>query len=137
MIVGMLLGAEFAPHANADADIDSRLLHGRSVAAFPEPAALVLHPLVQQWDREIAEFQTDRAGAWQPIPPFFWDASGRAAVHGAVTTGLKFFGDDFLMNMVVEPDECHKVIQWLTEVSAVLVSHFAGRRNPRFGDSRR
>ena len=54
----------------------------------------------------------------------FWDASG-AAVHGAVTSGLKFCGDEFLMNMVADPETCHGLIQWLTDVSATLVAHFS------------
>jgi hypothetical protein len=125
LIVGMLLGAEFFPTWNADADITARCLEGRDVARLPDPTALLTHPLIAQWDDQLRSLPHRGPAGWRAIPPFFWDASGRAAVHGAVTSGLKFFGDEFLLNMMAEPDTCHAIVHWLTEVSAVLVSHFS------------
>jgi hypothetical protein len=125
MIVGMLLGADFIPTPRADADISARCLAGRDVSQLPTPGSLLAHPLIKLWDDQL---RTLRAGARplvHPIPPFFWDASGRATVHGAVTSGLKFYGDDFLLNMVAEPATCERIIHWLTNVSATLVTHFA------------
>jgi hypothetical protein len=125
LIVGMLLGAEFMPTLNADADITVRCLEGWDVTRLPDPAALLTHPLISQWDDQLRSLQSDISPGLRAIPPFFWDASGRAAVHGAVTSGLKFFGDEFLLNMAEASDACHGIIHWLTEVSAELVSHFS------------
>ena len=92
---------------------------------MPDPAALLTHPLIAQWDDQLRSLPDDGSPGLRAIPPFFWDASGRAAVHGAVTSGLKFFGDEFLLNMVAEPAACQGIVHWLTEVSAELVSHFS------------
>jgi hypothetical protein len=124
LIVGLLVGAEFVPTEDADADISPLVLTGRSVADLPAPAALLDHPLVHHWEAQIRAIQADPAHRWRAIPPFFWDASGRAAVHGAVTSGLKFCGDEFFMNLIAAPDECLALIRWLTEVTLVLVDHF-------------
>ncbi|MHB0959543.1 MAG: hypothetical protein ACYC0X_29005 [Pirellulaceae bacterium] len=125
LIVGMLLGATFIAAPDADADITSRCLEGRDLARLPDPVALAGHPLIRQWDDQLRWLSGAGGPGWRGIPPFFWDTSGRAAVHGAVTSGLKFLGDEFLLNMVAEPDACQGVIQWLTEVSAELVNHFS------------
>ncbi len=125
MIVGMLLGAEFLPADEADADISARCLAGKQMRELPSPAELLEHPLVQRWQVEITRLLDASSGSLQPIPPFFWDASGRAAVHGAVTSGLKYYGDEFLMNLLSDSDASQAVVSWLTEASAVLVDHFA------------
>jgi hypothetical protein len=38
---------------------------------------------------------------------------------------LKFCGDEFFMNLIAAPDDCLALIHWLTDVSLVLVDHFA------------
>ncbi len=125
MIVGMLLGAEFLPDSKADADISPHCLAGRVVRSLPEPSGLLEHPLVLHWQEQLTRLQSRETNARQPIPPFFWDQSGRAAVHGAVTSGLKFFGDGFSMDLLADPDATQNAILWLTQVSAVLVAHFS------------
>ena len=125
MIIGMLLGAEFLPAESADADISVRCLAGREFESLPAPSELLAHPLVCQWQSEIVDLLDSPASGMQPIPPFFWDRSGRAAVHGVVTSGLKFYGDEFLMNLLSEPESSQKIIGWLTDVTALLVSHFS------------
>ena len=125
MIVGMLLGAEFLPSADADADISATCLAGKKLAALPAPRDLLAHPLVRQWQDEITVLLESPSASLQPVPPFFWDRSGRAAVHGAVTSGLKFYGDQFLMNLLTEPESSQTIVGWLAEVSATLVSHFS------------
>lgn len=125
MIIGMLLGADFLPVADADADISATCLAGTELDALPAPDDLLKHPLVQQWKRDIdALFQSSR-DALRPVPPFFWDLSGRAAVHGAVTSGLKFYGDNFFMDLLSHPDASQKIVTWLAEISSTLVSHFS------------
>lgn len=125
MIVGMLLGADFVPMPDADADISPGCLVGRDGEALPHPAELLHHPLIQLWDQQLEQIWEDPAAGRRPVPPFFWDGSGRAAVHGAVTSGLKFLGDDFLMRLLTEPERSRALVDWLTEVTIELVSHFA------------
>jgi hypothetical protein len=125
LLVGMLCGADFVPTPQADADITPCCLAGRDLSQLPEPASLLTHPLVRLFDDQLRTLQAGAPPHVRAIPPFFWDASGRAAVHGAVTSGLKFWGDDFLLNLVAEPAICERLIGWLTDVSAALVTHFS------------
>ena len=125
MILGMLLGAEFLPTLDADADIAAHCLEGRGIESLPPIASLLTHPLIEMWERQIRELPRPGGDTRQPIPPFFWDASGRAAVHGPVTTGLKFWGDEFLLNLVADPSFCAGAVDWLTDAVAELVQHFA------------
>ncbi len=125
MIVGMLVGADFLPRPDADADISPRCLAQVDVTQLPPPSDLLDHPIIRQWIDQVTEISSGKHGDLQPIPPFFWDASGRAAVHGAVTSGLKFYGDEFLMNLLVAPSQSTTILDWLTDVSATLVAHFA------------
>ncbi|MBM4092400.1 MAG: hypothetical protein FJ276_23695 [Planctomycetes bacterium] len=129
MLVGMLMGATFVPTDHADADISPRCMAELDVARLPDPDSLLAHPLVRQFDEQVAAIRADANRRLRPVPPLFWDTSGRAAVHGAMTSGLKFFGDDFLMQMLTDADRCRVVIEWLTDVSASLVAHFS-----RIGD---
>lgn len=124
LIVGMLLGADFVTPAKADADISACCLADVADRELPDPRSLVRHPLIRQFDLQIRKIQATADRQSHPIPPFFWDASGRAAVHGAVTSGLKFYGDAFFLSMASEPERCARVVRWIAEVSAVLVRHF-------------
>jgi len=125
MIVGMLLGAEFVATDDADADITPGCLGHISAADLPAPETLLDHALVREFDRQLRHIQADRSSRRHAIPPFFWDASGRAAVHGAVTSGLKYYGDAFFLALATDPERCDAIVRWLTDVSALLVQHFA------------
>ena len=125
MILGVLLGAEIRPTPAADADVAAHCLAGRAIESLPPVDSLLSHPLVDLWERQIRECNQPGTNRLEPIPPFFWDASGRAAVHGAVTTGLKFWGDEFLLNLVADPPFCQHAVDWLTDAAALLVRHFA------------
>ena len=123
MILGMLCGAHLLPDANRDADITPTPLAGCGPTDLPPPASLLEHELIATLDaqyREIAD-----AGQWDPIPPFFWDNSGRAAIHGAVTSALKLFGESFLMDLVAAPKRAAAILEWTTDASIMLVRHYA------------
>ena len=46
-------------------------------------------------------------------------------MHGGLTTGLKFRGESFFVDMLTDPDRCRRLIDWLTDVSVRLVTHYA------------
>lgn len=123
LILGMLLGAEFIPAPRGDADISPACWADKPLADLPPPDALLEHPLIRQFDDQIRAVQ--REGRCTPIPPFFWDVSGRAAIHGALTTAHKFLGEQFLMDLLAEPDRVRRALDWITEANLVLVRHFA------------
>lgn len=123
MILGMLLGAELVPGMDKDADITPECFTGRALEELPRPATLVDHPLIRQFTNQIEAVRQE--GEHEPIPPFFWDTSGRAAVHGALTTAQKFLGASVFMDLVADADSIMPVLNWITDANAVLVNHFA------------
>jgi hypothetical protein len=125
MILGMLLGADFVPHDGFDADISLGCLSGKSLDDLPTPESLLDHELVKLFDKQIRKVQNDSVKHLRPIPPFFWDTSGRAAIHGAMTTAQKFLGETFFMDMIAEPQQCLEIMNWIADAFIVLCRHFS------------
>ena len=59
------------------------------------------------------------------IPPFFWDTSGRATIHGIVTTSMKFIGSDIFSKMMMEPELVKGIHKWITDVYIAVIRHFS------------
>ena len=121
MILGILLGADFVPNSNHDADITPRCLSGKGPSDLPTPASLLEHPLIRLFDEQIRRTQEP----FCPIPPFFWDMSGRATIHGVLTTAQKFLGETVFLDMVAEPQICLDIIDWIADAYIVLCRHFS------------
>ena len=125
MILGMLLGADFVPQDSADADITPGCLAGKNPADLPAPESLLDHELVTLFDGRIRQVQSDSSGQLRPIPPFFWDISGRATVHGAMTSAQKLLGEAIFIDMVTEPQRCLEIMHWIADAFIVLCRHFS------------
>ena len=129
MILGMLLGAGFIPQDCGDADIAATCLAGKDVRDLPKPARLLDHKLVKLFDEQIRQMQQDSARGLRPIPPFFWDASGRATIHGVLTTAQKFLGETVFLDMMTEPERCSGIMDWIADACIVLCRHFSQSAN--------
>jgi len=125
MILGMLLGADFVPGDIYDADITPGCLSGKDLDDLPAPESLLDHELVKLFDEQTRRVQNDSQKQLRPIPPFFWDTSGRAAIHGTMTTAQKFFGETFFIDMMSEPQRCLKIMDWIAEAFIVLCRHYS------------
>ena len=124
MILGVLLGAEFVPADDRDADITPAPLAGGGPEDLPAPETLLERDLIKLFDDQIAQcIRTERA--LRAIPPFFWDGSGRVAIHGVLTSAQKLYGQTVFMDLVTEPDKCVAIMQWIAEAYIVLCRHFA------------
>ena len=121
MILGMLLGADFVPEAGHDADITPRCLAGKGPSDLPSPRNLLDHPLIRLFDDQIRHVQEPL----RPIPPFFWDTSGRATIHGVLTSAQKFLGENVFMDMVSEPQKCLDIMDWIADAYVILCRHFS------------
>jgi hypothetical protein len=141
MILGMLLGADLIPADDRDADITpcclkdvgwasahagdpeagTREQHGLK-PILPAPQALLNHDLIRLFDEQIRD-QTERG--LRPIPPFFWDSSGRAVIHGVLTTAQKLCGETVFMDMLTEPAKSMRLFDWIADAYIVLCRHFA------------
>jgi hypothetical protein len=125
MILGMLLGADFVPHDSYDADITPACLLGKKADELQAPESLLDHELIKLFDEQIHKVQNDSQKKLRPIPPFFWDTSGRATIHGVMTTAQKFLGETFFMDMITEPQRCMEIMGWIAEAFIVLCRHFS------------
>ncbi len=125
LILGMLLGADFVPADDRDADITPGCLRYKGPADLPPPETLLTHDRVKQFDDQIAHVRRSSQGRLRPIPPFFWDASGRAAIHGVLTTAQKLCGETIFIDMLAEPQKCMAILQWIADAYIVLCRHFA------------
>jgi hypothetical protein len=125
MILGMLLGADFIPHDSYDSDITPGCLLGKNVDELPMPESLLDHDLVKLFDEQIRQVQNDSEKQLRPIPPFFWDKSGRAAIHGVMTSAQKFLGETFFMDMMTEPEQCLEIMGWIADAFIVLCRYFS------------
>jgi len=124
LILGMLLGADFVPNDGCDADITPGCLAGKNPADLPVPESLLDHDLIRVFDKQITHVQKAEEQL-RPIPPFFWDISGRAAIHGVMTSAQKFLGEDIFMDMMAKPQQCQEIMRWIGDAFVVLCRHFS------------
>jgi len=129
MILGMLLGAELIPQDDKDADITPGCLVGIDPRDLPRPESLLEHPLINLFDDQIHEMQSISDKKLCPIPPFFWDLSGRAAIHGTMTTAQKLIGENIFIDMMTRPQPCLEIMHWIAEAFVVLCRHFSQTAN--------
>lgn len=125
MILGILLGADFVHSDSSDADITPGCLAGKSLVDLPPPESLLEHPMILLFDEQIRQVQENSQSLLRPIPPFFWDISGRAVIHGTMTTAQKLFGEVFFMDMMTEPEQCMEIMRWIGDAFIALCRHFS------------
>ncbi len=126
MILAALLGAEFSFFEDKDADVRGRPLEKiADKKELPPVDSILEHPLVVELDQQIRDITTGYPQL-RVIPPFFWDTSGRATIHGIVTTSLKLTGDMIMTLMITDPELAHAIHQWIVDAYLTLIFHFAG-----------
>ncbi|MCE5346219.1 MAG: uroporphyrinogen decarboxylase family protein [Bacteroidales bacterium] len=126
MILATLLGARFSFSADKDADVSGRPLEFISdINNLPSPESILEHSLIKDLDKQILNIG-DTLPELRAIPPFFWDESGRATIHGIITTSLKLTGDNIMIIMMSDPDLAHAIHQWIVDAYVILINHFAG-----------
>lgn len=126
LILGMCLGAKMAWYSGQDIDFVSANPLGniQSLAELPSPQKIISHPLIQQFETQISELRASHPDAFI-TPPFFWDTSGRATIHGIITTSLKLYGENVFIKIFDDPDFVLGLHQWITDVYISLIQHFA------------
>jgi len=125
MILAAILGAQFSFFEDKDSDVLGRPLeHIANIDELPPLNVILDHPLIKDLDNQIKLIGETSLGL-QIIPPFFWDESGRATIHGVITTSLKLTGDNIMMTMLADPDLAHAIHQWIVDAYVILIRHFA------------
>ncbi len=125
MILAVLLGAGFSFFEDKDADTAGRPLEFISdKKELPLPESILEHSLVKDLDRQILTIKKEHPEL-KVIPPFFWDESGRATIHGIITTSLKLIGDNIMIMMMSDPGLTHAIHQWIADAYTILIRHFS------------
>jgi hypothetical protein len=125
MLLGMAVGAQLTAYYDKDADIDSKPFETfNSVADLPDPKSLLQSETMRLFDSQLEAIKKDRPDL-DPIPPFFWDSSGRACIHGPVTTAQKLFGENVFMMILDDPKGFAEIMSWITEVYIILIKHYS------------
>lgn len=129
MILAALLGAQFSFFENTDSDVLGKPLeHITDVKELPSPDAILGHSLIKQMEGQMQVISESRPDL-RIIPPFFWDESGRATIHGVITTSLKLTGDNIMMILMSDPDLAHAIHQWIVDAYVILIRHFSALGN--------
>lgn len=129
MILAAILGAQFSFFENTDSDVLGKPLEfitGNGV--LPSVETIPGHSLIRDMDDQISLIRKNHPGL-RIIPPFFWDESGRATIHGVITTSLKLTGDNIMTIMMSDPDLAHAIHQWIVDAYVTLIRHFADTGN--------
>lgn len=125
MILATILGAEFSFFEDKDADVAGKPLEFINAKEdLPAIDTILDHPLVKDLEKQIRDISEARPDL-KVIPPFFWDESGRATIHGILTTSLKLTGDNIMIIMVSDPALAHAIHQWIVDAYVVLIKHFS------------
>jgi len=125
MILATILGAKFSFFEDKDADVLGKPLEFISnKEQLPSLDSILDHHLVKDLEKQMQMISKTHSEL-KIIPPFFWDESGRATIHGIVTTSLKLTGDNIMFIMMSDPDLAHAIHQWIVDAYAILISHFA------------
>ena len=129
MILAAILGARFSFHEDKDADVSGKPLESLSKKEdLPDMAEILNHPLVRDLDDQIKRI-SEKHPDLKVIPPFFWDESGRATIHGIITTSLKLTGDSIMITMMNDPELAHAIHRWITNAYVALIRHFSELAN--------
>jgi len=125
LILGAAVGAKFVFYGDKDADITSAPLAGitdltplwRIDWASAWPIDLFL--------RQVRQMRAELPPDYAIVPPFFWDTTGRATIHGVLTTAQKLVGERVFLDMVDKPAFVRELFDWIADAYARLIRLFA------------
>lgn len=125
LILGAALGAKLVFPGDKDPDITPAPLADlkdlRKLTSIDWPATWPISLFLDQIDAMRSRFG-DSATV---IPPFFWDTTGRAAIHGPLTTAQKLLGERIFLDMTDKPGFTQEVLDWIADTYASLIRLFS------------
>ncbi len=125
LILAVILGSKIVYYPDKDPDIETVPLRDISTHHdLPDIEEIMNHSLIKTLDHQIKSIKRD-CPELVVIPPFFWDTSGRATIHGIITTSLKLIGEKIMMLTILDPNLLHQIHQWITDTYITLIRHFS------------
>ncbi len=125
LILGAAVGARFVFYGDKDPDITpAPLADIRDVAALRGIDWEHTWP-IDLFLRQVRQAREELGGEYAVIPPFFWDATGRATTHGIVTTAQKLLGERIFLDLADNPSFARELFDWIADAYARLIRLFA------------
>lgn len=125
LIIAAALGAEFIFTPDKDSDVKGFPLKDvNNVYDLPPVEGVLQLPFIKELEKQYISTKNKNPN-YRIIPPFFWDVSGRATIHGIITTSMKFIGHDIFTKMMLNPDLVKGIHQWITDVYIEVIRHFS------------
>lgn len=125
MIIAAALGAEFVFSGDKDSDVNGFPLKDiKETGELPAVTEVLNLPFIRDLENQY-EDTINKYPGHRVIPPFFWDTSGRATIHGIITTSMKFIGQEIFTMMMGDPDLVRGIHKWITEVYTAVIRHFS------------
>jgi len=135
LLLAAALGTGLLMPGDRDPDIEYAPLAG--ISHYSDILNLYWEDLepVKTFFVQIDELKTRYSD--QPVdifPPFFWDCSGRAAIHGPLTTAVKLIGQEFFTLPYTRFEDARQFITWITESYLYLIRIFAAKAGIRLSE---
>lgn len=125
MIIAAALGAEFVYSPDKDSDVKGFPLKDiEDLNDLPPVKEVMQLPYIKRLEEQCV-LAGEKYEDLRIIPPFFWDLSGRATIHGIVTTSMKFIGQDIFTKMMMEPELVKGIHKWIADVYIAVIKHFS------------
>lgn len=125
MIIAAALGAEFVFSPDKDSDVRGFPLRDiKDVTELPPVSGTPGLGFIENLKEQYLDAAEKYPGC-RIIPPFFWDTSGRATIHGIITTSMKFIGQEIFTRMMLEPELVKAIHRWIADVYIEVIDFFS------------
>ncbi len=125
LILGTALGARFVFYGDKDPDITpTPLAELRSLDGLIGRDWSAAWPLSLFLD-QIGQARETCGRTHTIVPPYFWDTTGRATIHGILTTAQKLMGERIFMEMMDNSSFVHEFFAWITETYSTQIELLA------------
>jgi len=125
MIIAAALGAEFVFASDKDSDVKGFPLKDiKEADELPAVMEILKLTFLKNLEDQYLKAREEHPGC-RIIPPFFWDTSGRATIHGIITTSMKFIGQDIFTLMMLKPELVKGIHDWITGVYIRVIKFFS------------
>ncbi len=126
LILGSALGAELQTPGNMDPDIAITPLKGIKIISELKDICWEEREPISTFLKQIKRYKKQyRDQNVDIFPPFFWDRSGRATIHGPLTTAHKLIGEDFFTLPFSDPDLARDIVLEIAHVYKHLIALFS------------
>ncbi|HSW46310.1 MAG TPA: uroporphyrinogen decarboxylase family protein [Phycisphaerae bacterium] len=126
LILGAAVGARFVFYGDRDPDITpTPLADSHDVGELTSEGWASMWPLSEFLD-QIQRAREMVGSRNRVVPPYFWDSTGRATIHGILTTAQKLIGERVFVEMIENPSFIHDLFAWIADAYVAQIRLFAG-----------